>query len=472
MRNILLLLFCSVSATLSAINLKVGETYTLSIGYVSHLQGCQWTISRPGDVEFVSSPQSYSTQVTIRAVKGFPSTSPCIVQCKYYYLELDPMTGRYIYSRTGFQDWYIFVDEVKPTGIYLSPQSLTMYPGESQMVYATITPSNAADNSLTWRSNNTSVATFFKTQNDRISVYAEGSGEAKITATTSNGYSATCYVRVIAKEVTGVSLSNSSISLNEGSTKTLTANITPSGATTTLTWSSDDPNIATVSNVGVVKGISGGTTVVRVKTSNGYSASCKVSVTPLPISVSLPATVSVSKGATLALTPTLSPSNATTTYTWSSENTKTATVSTSGVVTGIEPGTVNITVKTSNNKSAVCKVTVKEPVDPTSVELDKKTAQIALGYNLSLKPILKPSDATTSYTWTSSDTSLASVTSTGSVKGLKEGEVTIMVKTKNGKTSTCKVNIFKPSEKSAESRITPKISSLKALIDKSLKQIK
>ena len=91
--------------------MKVGDTETLDIGDVSHLQGCQWTISRPNDVVFVTTPQTYSTKVTIKAVNAFPATSPCVVQCKYYYLELDPTTGKYTYSRTGYKDWTIFVKE-------------------------------------------------------------------------------------------------------------------------------------------------------------------------------------------------------------------------------------------------------------------------------------------------------------------------------------------------------------------------
>ena len=95
----------------NAISMKVGDTETLDIGDVSHLQGCQWTISRPNDVIFVTTPQAYSTKVTIKAVNAFPATSPCVVQCKYYYLELDPTTGKYTYSRTGYKDWTIFVKE-------------------------------------------------------------------------------------------------------------------------------------------------------------------------------------------------------------------------------------------------------------------------------------------------------------------------------------------------------------------------
>lgn len=101
---------------INAISMKVGDTETLDIGNIEHLQGCQWTISRPYDVVFTTKPQSFSTKVTIKAINAFSAQSPCIVQCKYYYLELDPTTGRYTYSRTGYKDWTVFVNKSSDNG--------------------------------------------------------------------------------------------------------------------------------------------------------------------------------------------------------------------------------------------------------------------------------------------------------------------------------------------------------------------
>ena len=93
----------------AAVTLKVGETHTFSIGYVAHLQNCVWTISHPQNVTFYPSPGALDASVTIKAIKEF-SGVPCVVQCSYRYLELDPMTGRYIYSRSDYKKWYVFVD--------------------------------------------------------------------------------------------------------------------------------------------------------------------------------------------------------------------------------------------------------------------------------------------------------------------------------------------------------------------------
>ena len=102
-------------------------------------------------------------------------------------------------------------------------------------------------------------------------------GSANITVTTDNGKTATCKVTVSAKSVTSVSL-KSTLSLEVGDTYTLTPTITPSDAETSFTWSSDKSSVATVSQYGVVTAKGAGTANITVKTDNGKTATCKVTV--------------------------------------------------------------------------------------------------------------------------------------------------------------------------------------------------
>ena len=106
--SLLLCLFC-VSIT-AAEYMKVGDIKTFDIGYIDHLKGCVWTISRPSNVSFVSTPGAYDTKVQVRATKEF-SGDPCIVQCKYYWLEKDPIKGTYTYSRSSYKKWSIFINK-------------------------------------------------------------------------------------------------------------------------------------------------------------------------------------------------------------------------------------------------------------------------------------------------------------------------------------------------------------------------
>ena len=80
--------------------------------------------------------------------------------------------------------------------------------------------------------------------------------------------------------VKSVTLDKTSLSINEGSNYTLTATITPTDATNkSLTWTSDNEKVATVSN-GKVTGVSEGTAMITVTTADGnYTATCKVTVT-------------------------------------------------------------------------------------------------------------------------------------------------------------------------------------------------
>lgn len=126
-----------------------------------------------------------------------------------------------------------------------------------------------------------------------------------------------------------------------------------------ITWTSSNSNVATVS-YGRVTAKNPGTATITATTPNRKKASCVFTVTAKVKSISLNYTSqSIAKGDSFTLVPTITPSNATNkSITWRSSNTNIATVSTSGVVTGISGGTATITATTNNNLYASCSVTV------------------------------------------------------------------------------------------------------------------
>ena len=148
-------------------------------------------------------------------------------------------------------------------------------------------------------------------------------------------------------------------------------------------------------------------------------------------------TIGVSQKETL--TATLTPTNSATYCSWSSSDDTVAAVTSGGVVTGKKVGTAVITVKTTNGKTATCTVTVKKA--PTAVTLDKTELSIKVGETYTLKKTLTPSNAATSYTYTSSKTAVATVTSSGKIVAKKAGTAVITVTTHNGKTATCTVTV-------------------------------
>ena len=175
--------------------------------------------------------------------------------------------------------------DVLPESISLSETAKTLdLNGTKEFTLtATITPSNA-NTSLTWASSKPDVATV--TKNGKVTAIAKGT--TTITVTTANGKTATCNVTVVNTETgdvlpESISLSETTKTLDLNGTKefTLTATITPSNANkeNTLTWTSSKPDVATVTQDGKVTAIAKGTTTITVKTANGKTATCTVTVT-------------------------------------------------------------------------------------------------------------------------------------------------------------------------------------------------
>ena len=94
----------------------------------------------------------------------------------------------------------------------------------------------------------------------------------------------------------------------------------------TLTWTSSNTNVATVSSSGKVTAKSAGTTNITVKIDNGKTATCNVTISAKSVtSVSIPFILFLEIGDTYTLTPTIIPSVVVTSYTWSSDNSSVAT---------------------------------------------------------------------------------------------------------------------------------------------------
>ena len=145
-----------------------------------------------------------------------------------------------------------------------------------------------------------------------------------------------------------------------------------------------------------------------------------------------------------------SPSNATNKkLTWTSSNSSVVTVNESGTVTAKTEGEATISATSYNNKTAAIKIKVsKNTIDVTTIIINNGDSKVDVGKTLQLTATIKPTDATNkNITWTSSDASIATVSDSGLVKGVKAGNVTITAKSINGKTSSVKVTVNKVTKK-------------------------
>ncbi len=249
--------------------------------------------------------------------------------------------------------------------------------------------------------------------------------------------------------VTSISLNKTTLSLVKGNSTTLTATINPSNVTNkALTWTTSNSSVATVDSNGKVIAKGAGTATITVKTNNGKTATCKVTVTNPTVaatSITLNKTVlSLMKGTSTTLTATINPNNATNkALTWTTSNSSVATVDSNGKITAKGAGTTTITVKTNNGKTATCKVTVINPtVAVTSVTLSKTSLSLIKGNSTTLCTTVNPSNATNkTLTWSSSNSSVVTVDQNGKVTAINGGTAIITVKTSNGLIATCSITI-------------------------------
>lgn len=353
--------------------------------------------------------------------------------------------------------------DVKVSRITLSASTgLALTKGQTQKLTATVAPANATNKAVTWKTSDKNVATV----SENGLVTAVGGGDATITCTAQDGsgVKATCKVTVTVP-VSGIQLSQTSAALTVGDTLTLTKTIYPSDATNqAVTWTSSSDAVASVDSNGKITAKTAGSAVITCKSvsDNSVVGICNVTVkakvqTPSEIKVNKitlnKTTASVTKGKTLQLTATVTPGNATKKEVkWSTSNKNVAMVSTSGLVTAKSAGTATITCTAQDGSSvkATCKITVKNPVvKVTKVTLNKTTATLAPKETLTLKATVTPTNATNkAVTWKSSNTKIATVSSSGKVTAKAAGTVTITCRAKDGsgKKATCKITVYTNTE--------------------------
>lgn len=329
------------------------------------------------------------------------------------------------------------------TSVKLDQTSVSLKIGEAKTLNATVLPSDATQSEVIWSSTNTSVATVDYTGK----VTAVSSGSAQIKATTyDGGFVASCSVTVLVP-VTGVTISDASLTLAVGGTYQLSATVTPSNASDkSVTWTSSNTSVATVSSSGLVTAKASGSATITVTTKDGAkTATCQVTVKIPVTGITLDrSTLSLTVGSSAYLNATVTPSNATNkSVSWSSSNTSVATVSSSGYVTAKAVGSAVITATTSDGgKKATCNVTVS-PVSVTGVTLNKSSLTMYENDSETLTATVSPSNATNKVvSWTSSNSSVASVNSSGKVTAKAAGSAVITVTTQDGnKTAKCSVSV-------------------------------
>ena len=225
--------------------------------------------------------------------------------------------------------------------------------------------------------------------------------------------------------IKGITLNKTSVSLTETKSYTLKATVNGTG---TVTWSSSNKAVATVTSAGVVKGVKAGTATITAKLSDTMKATCKVTVKAATVTFDKSTlTLTETKSATIKATVTAG------TATWKSSNTAVATVTSAGEVKAVKAGTATITAILTNGAKATCKVTV----NAATVTFDKTTLSVVETKTATIKATVTAGTAT----WKSSNTAVAKISSSGKVTAVAPGTATITATLTNGAKATCKVTV-------------------------------
>lgn len=233
-----------------------------------------------------------------------------------------------------------------------------------------------------------------------------------------------------------------------GSSLVLRATVLPEDATDrSVEWTSDNPDVAPVDQNGRVYAKDNGTATIMVTTKDqGLSASCTITVAQVISSINLDKTsLTLNEGEEYSLEATVYPSTAAEKAPkWTSSNQAVATVDDNGKVTAISKGlaTIRAEAKDGSGKYATCSVSVIRLV--SSIELNQTSLELYTDRSQQILATVIPKDANnTKITWASSDTTVATVSSYGVVKGVSPGNVTITAKANDasGIEASCSIQV-------------------------------
>lgn len=255
---------------------------------------------------------------------------------------LDPMEGTKAISIT------IIPATIKLTNLAFADAPATIDQGQSidMSQYIVYTPNDAADKSLVWSVDHTYQG---EVSEAGVLTAKHVGGTVTVTATSVRvpSVSASHTLTITVPTVTDFTLSHSEMTIHKGDTQTLYVTaIVPDYASVSPAFSSNNTAVATISNRGLVTAKRIGEAVITA-TIGSIERTCTVHVQPVEVtSVSFdPATVSLTVGSNMQLNPDVLPAQAKDEYamTYVSDNEAAATVSESGMVTGIAEGQAIIT---------------------------------------------------------------------------------------------------------------------------------
>lgn len=372
----------------SLLRLNIGSTYTLTcelpqenpVTYSSSDISVATVNEQTGEVAAVSQGQAV---ITCTANDG--TSSSCVV---------------FVYPQT----------------ITLNQTEVKLNVGKQQQL--SYTPSNDIYEAV-FTSDNSDVATVDAATGK---ITAVSVGTATITCTLKTGddgktVSTDCTVYVYPSSI---ELNETSLKLDIGEKYKL--EYAPADSICNAVFTSSNTSVAEVDReTGLVTAVSAGEATVTCTLINGVKASCRVYVYPSAITLNKS---SLTLGTTEAYTIKYSPASQNYGAVYTSSNTKIAKVdAVTGKVTAVKSGTATITCTLANGVKASCKLTVKSL--PSKISYKNSERGLLIGKTATYTPTLPDGTYSLYKTYTSSNTSVATIDKNGTVTAKKRGKTTI-----------------------------------------------
>lgn len=424
------------------VELIVGEEYELELEYsdIKDKENVKFSSSNPDII-------SVNEKGIIKALKDGESIVSASLNEKKIDIKVSAET-----VIIKEDDPYIEVERIE-----ILSDEINLKSSETYTIKTKVYPTNATNSKIIWETNDTRIATV----TDEGFVMARTSGTTYLTAYASNGVSASVTVNVQSPPVnlSSIVLTPSAISLEKGDTYQTKINFIPINAfISKVSYTSSNNNIVSVSNSGLITAKNEGSAVVTAKV-NGITDSINVNVIKTNTLVDV-YSIKINKndfslkvGEKVALKATITPNNATNkVVTWTSSNTNIVSVDSNGQVEGKNEGSAIITATSTNGKKSTINVTVikdettplppSKENNPTELLLSISSVKLQNKETKQVKVTILPLTASQEVDWVSGSPSIATVSSTGIITGIKSGTTTVSAITKNGLVAKVKVTVI------------------------------
>lgn len=331
-----------------------------------------------------------------------------------------------------------------PSKVSVSTSKSSLGIGETATVSASVSPSNACDTSVTWESSDPSIV---QVNGGKISALKYGT--ATITATTFNEKVGS--IKITVKEIVADSVNITGIDEQEmplyvGDSIQAAAEIHPENVDNpTITWTSSDPEIATVAD-GMIEAHSGGTVIITAETSNRKTDSVNLDIKEIVAEkIAIRAATAYLVGDEDQLSVDFTPADTSSQeIQWESSDHSIALIDANGLLKAIAPGRVTISAIQKDTQDSV-QIEIN-PIDVEEVMIDTADdfkGRLKVGETTQLSTVVLPENATyRDITWTTSDPKVAEVDNNGVITAKGTGKALISAETVDGVNSVITVKVI------------------------------